>query len=331
MRRRLWITASRSLFLLCCVIAPSNLFAESLPAVAINDNHNPAGVLRDGVLTIQLEIANGEWHPEADDGVALSVYAFGETGYPLQNPGPLIRVPRGTEIHASLHNALAVTITVHGLEDPAGASDAAVRVAPGAVEQVKFKATTPGLYFYWGSSEVEDVKLRYGIDAQLTGALVVDPPGGNTNDEIFVMEMMSEHAGLNARQTLATINGKSWPYTQRFKYEVGQPVHWRWVNATNEPHALHLHGFYYRIDAFNRGGRIQTYTDESRPLVVTQRIAQGETFDMSWSPTRPGKWLFHCHMLQHMDPPVVPKVPGLTITTQGPRSTPPGTRTASCG
>lgn len=52
----------------------------------------------------------------------------------------------------------------------------------------------------------------------------------------------------------------------------------------------------------------------ARPLVVTQRIAQGETFDMSWSPTRPGNWLFHCHMLQHMIPPVIPKLPGLSVT-----------------
>jgi FtsP/CotA-like multicopper oxidase with cupredoxin domain len=241
------------------------------------------------------------------------VYAFGETGHGLQNPGPLIRVPQGTELHVSLHNALPVTISVHGLGDPIGGGDATAHVAPGAVEQVRFKATTPGLYFYWGSSEVEDVKLRHGIDSELTGALVVDPPGANATDEIFVIEMISERAGLNARETLATINGRSWPHTLRFQYEVGQPVRWRWVNASNEPHALHLHGFYYRIDAFNHGGRIQNYTGDSRPLVVTQRIAQGETFDMSWSPTRPGRWLFHCHMLQHMDPPVITKLPGLSI------------------
>jgi FtsP/CotA-like multicopper oxidase with cupredoxin domain len=171
--------------------------------------------------------------------------------------------------------------------------------------------TRPGLYFYWGASEADDLRLRYGIDSELTGALVVDPPGVSTNDEIFVIEMISEVPGLAARQTLATINGKSWPYTQRFKYEIDEPVHWRWVNATNEPHALHLHGFFFRIDAFNRGGRIQHYTGDDRPLVVTQRIAQGETFDMSWSPDRAGQWLFHCHMFQHMTPPIVPNVPGL--------------------
>jgi FtsP/CotA-like multicopper oxidase with cupredoxin domain len=300
------------LLLMCFVGSPFGFASDSLTPIVANQNHVPAGALRDGVLTIRLEIAKGEWRPEADDGVALTVYAFGETGRPLQNPGPMIRVPQGTEIRAALHNTLGVPITVHGLGTPGG-SDSVVPIAPGMVEQVTFKATMPGLYFYWGSSGVDDLKLRYGIDSGLTGAIVVDPAGGSGNDEIFVIEMMSELPGPGARETLATINGKSWPYTQRFQYQVGQEVRWRWINATNEPHALHLHGFYYRIDAFNRGGHTESYDGESRPIVVTQRIAQGETFDMSWSPDRPGQWLFHCHMLQHMIPPIVPKVPGLSI------------------
>lgn len=186
-------------------------------------------------MTIQLEIGKGEWHPEADDGVAVAVYVFGEAGSPLQNPGPLIRVPQGTEIDASLRNKLPITISVHGLGD--SGSDSVVRVAPGATEQVRFRAATPGLYFYWGSSDTDDLKMRYGIDSELTGSLVVDPQSHIGDDDIFVIEMMSEHPGPSARQTLATINGKSWPYTQRFRYSVGQRVHWRWVNATNEPHA----------------------------------------------------------------------------------------------
>lgn len=318
------------LLLICSALVVYAFAGDSVSPILANQNHTPAGVLRDGVLSVQLEIGMGEWHPEAEDGMALTVYAFGETGHPLQNPGPLIRVPEGTEIHASLHNSLPVAITVHGLGDANGKKDGSVHIAPRALAQVSFKATTPGLYFYWGASEVDDVKLRYGIDAELTGALVVDPPGASADDEIFVMEMMSERAGLAARQTLATINGKSWPYTERFEYEVGQPVRWRWINATNEPHALHLHGFYFRIEAFNRQGKIENYTGESRPLVVTQRIAQGETFDMTWSPSRPGKWLYHCHMLQHMIPPIVPKVPGLAMRAAAPaRNEHAGTHEAS--
>jgi FtsP/CotA-like multicopper oxidase with cupredoxin domain len=35
---------------------------------------------------------------------------------------------------------------------------------------------------------------------------------------------------------------------------------------------------------------------------------------MSWTPERAGQWLFHCHMLQHMIPAIVPNVPGLVMT-----------------
>lgn len=289
-------------------------FSQSLPPISANPNHTSAGTLQDGILTIHLEIDKGEWHPEAEDGVGLSVYAFGETGKPLQNPGPLIRVTQGTEIRASLHNHLPIAITVYGLGERQANSDAAVHVTPGAVEHVGFKATTPGLYFYWAAANVDDLKLRNGIDSELTGAIVVDPPGSVAADEIFLIEMLSEVPGLNARQTLATINGKSWPYTQRFQYAVGQEAHWRWINASNEPHALHLHGFYYHVDALNRSGIIEKYEPDSRPFVVTQRIAQGESFDMSWSPSRPGNWLFHCHMFQHMTSPVIPQLPGLSVT-----------------
>jgi FtsP/CotA-like multicopper oxidase with cupredoxin domain len=290
----------------------STCWGEVQPPIVANQNHASAGVLRDGVLTVQLEIAMGDWHPEAEDGMSLSVYAFGETGRPLQNPGPLLRVPQGTEIRASVHNAIAVPVAVHGLGD--GSNAAVVQVASHATEQIRFKATTPGLYFYWGASEGEDLLTRHGVDAELSGALVVDPPNADAKDEIFVMEMISDRAGPGSRETLATINGKSWPYTQRFEYERGNPVRWRWINATNEPHALHLHGFYYRIDAFNRGGHVETYEGDLRPTVVTQRISQGETFDMSWSPSRSGRWLFHCHMLVHMNAPIVPKQLGLVAT-----------------
>jgi len=308
---------STRLFLKALIVSPFLLAcvsAEPLQIVEANQNHAPAGVLRNGVLTVQLEIAKGLWHPEAADGIALSVYAFGEAGHALQNPGPLIRVPEGTDVHASVHNALSVPVTVHGLGDPAS-GEAVLNVTPGEVQQINFKAPKPGLYFYWAASENRELRQRYGIDSELTGAFVVDPAGMRPTDEIFVIELISERAGAAARQTLATINGKSWPYTQRLRYEIGQPVHWRWINASSEPHAMHLHGFFYRVDAMNHRGVIENYVGDARPLVVTQRIAIGDTFDMSWSPERTGQWLFHCHMLQHMVPAVIPPLPELSVTS----------------
>jgi FtsP/CotA-like multicopper oxidase with cupredoxin domain len=88
--------------------------------IATNDNRSPGGQLHDGKLELFLELGEGRWYPEGDRGPAIAVYAFGETGRPLQNPGPLIRVPRGTEIHISLRNTLPTAATVHGLHERPG-------------------------------------------------------------------------------------------------------------------------------------------------------------------------------------------------------------------
>jgi hypothetical protein len=62
----------------------ASVSGTALPPILANQNHASAGELRDGILTVQLEIAKGDWHPEANDGVALSIYyAFGESGIHL--------------------------------------------------------------------------------------------------------------------------------------------------------------------------------------------------------------------------------------------------------
>ena len=279
---------------------------QFLPVIRSNQNHHPAGELRNGVLTLQLEVGKGIWHPESEDGSALPIYAFGQAGQALQNPGPLIRVPQGTEIHVSVHNTLPLPISVYGLAEPGAGDRQALHLAPGATQSAIFKARTPGVYFYWGATHSTELSTRRGADSQLNGAIVVDPPGRSPKDEIFVISVMANGPPAVADEILASINGKSWPYTERFQYAIGEPVKWRWINASDEAHALHLHGFYYRVDAFNRDGRIENYSGNLRPRVVTQQIRQGETFDMSWSPERAGRWLFHCHMLAHMVPPTLP-------------------------
>ncbi len=135
----------------------------------------------------------------------------------------------------------------------------------------------------------------------MSGAFVVDPPGVVAKDRIFVIGIWGD-AVLQATDDIATINGKSWPYTERFTLRVGERTHWRWLNPSKASHAMHLHGFYYRVDAMGDGVHNQTYSEADRPLVVTQLVRPGATFDMTWVPERPGRWLFHCHMLGHMSP-----------------------------
>ena len=80
-----WIVLRRS-FLVSWLIAgllltsppAAPLSAQGLEAIAANDNRLPAGQLRNGVLSLQLELRKGLWHPERETGEAIPVYAFGE-------------------------------------------------------------------------------------------------------------------------------------------------------------------------------------------------------------------------------------------------------------
>lgn len=289
--------------LIVLLITASFTCAATLPTINANDNRSPAGELRGGVLTLRLEIGEGQWHPEREDGDALTVYAFGETGRPLQNPGPLIRVPQGTEIHVIAHNALAVAAALHGLHEKPGKDEDALLVQPDATRDFRFQAGAPGAYYYWATTTGNPLVRRTPIETQLAGAIVIDPPGVVASDRVFVIGVWYKQAPIKIdTPQAATINGKAWPYSERFTFQVGETVRWRWLNPSFTDHAMHLHGFYYDIASSGDGEQVETYSEAERPRIVTRWVDGGKTFDMTWVPERAGRWLFHCHMMIHMSP-----------------------------
>ncbi len=140
-------------------------------------------------------------------------------------------------------------------------------------------------------------------DSALGGAIVVDPPGGSPPDRIFVLAILADAIDPSLSiPFIPTINGVSWPYTERLHFTVGQRVRFRVVNLSEEPHAMHLHGFHFQVQSNGDGTVDRPVPLAKRRLQVTERIPQGNTFAMQWTPTRPGNWLFHCHMVGHMTP-----------------------------
>jgi FtsP/CotA-like multicopper oxidase with cupredoxin domain len=125
------------------------------PAIQANSNRVLAGKLESGILTLHLELRQGDWYPEADSGPSMRAYAFGEEGEALQVPGPLIRVPEGTEIHVTLHNLLEATAVVHGLHQHPGDAKATVEVPPQETRELRFTAGAAGTYQYYASARVE--------------------------------------------------------------------------------------------------------------------------------------------------------------------------------
>jgi FtsP/CotA-like multicopper oxidase with cupredoxin domain len=318
--QRFTLLAGTALFLTVTAVGD-----QATPAAICNDNRTPAGTLANGVLNIHLEARQAVWYPNENDKAHLVVSAFAEEGHGPQIPGPLLRVPAGIEVSATIRNSLDHTIYVHGLSsrsdastlpppptDPTTTADAAatLEVPAGAVRQASFKSSAAGSYYYWASSDRQSLLMRTGPDSMLSGAFVVDPPGAPNDDRVFVVNTWVPVGG-NAFNTLPTINGKSWPDTERLTLKVGEPIHWRWINTSDSDHAMHLHGFYFQVNGVGDQDHFQQFSPQEQLTVVTQEMLPGGTFNMSWIPERPGHWLMHCHMTFHMMQPE--NLPGYSI------------------
>ncbi|MGH9509484.1 MAG: multicopper oxidase domain-containing protein [Terriglobales bacterium] len=288
--------------------------AEEAVIARANDNRTPAGTLRNGVLTLRLEIVETVWYPQQEGGPHLPVDAFAEEEKAPQVPGPLLRVPEGTLIHATIRNRLPVPMFVQGLHERPGFG-APLEVAPGGIREVRFTAGTPGTYYYFAGSTpqtiaqlaqitfltpLDDQFAPFGKEALLSGALIVDPAGAATDDRVFVIGLWMTGLAKGPFREVLTINGKAWPNTERLSYQLGEKVRWRWVNTTVDNHAMHLHGFYYRLNGVGDGERDQAFVEGQQRQTVTQHMAPGSTMSLEWSPVREGRWIFHCHMVAHM-------------------------------
>ena len=228
---------------------------------------------------------------------------FAEVGRQPQNPGPLIRVPAGTRIRVSVRNALGdSTLVVYGLSTrPSGLADT-MQIAPGATRERTFEAGVPGTYFYWGSTTHQPMDTRNGMDSQLHGAFIVDSAGVTPpTDRIFVL---GSWTGLpvdtnSFAADLRVINGLSWPHTEQLAYTAGDTIRWRWVNPTDSPHPMHLHGFYFDVTHRGSWSADTAFAKANVPRVVTELPLPGGTFAMTWVPEEPGNWLVHCHVSYH--------------------------------
>ncbi|MFI5186698.1 MAG: multicopper oxidase domain-containing protein [Chitinophagales bacterium] len=271
--------------------------------ISINDNRKSAGVLKNGVLYLKLETRKGNWFPETHDGESLPVYAFAEVGKPMQLPGPVIRVTEGVVINAEIHNTIPGSpLVLHGLYSRPGNVKDSISIPYGKTYKIQFKAGKAGTYFYWatdGTYKYTDAfgGLPYSTDSQLYGAFIIDPPRVKADPEerIFMIGIWNDSLGEEL-----VMNGLTWPYTERLSYQKNVPVHWRLINASNQEHPMHLHGFFYTVNSRGNADTDNVYHEKERYLSVTELLLPHQTMSITWTPEREGNWLFHCHTLVHI-------------------------------
>jgi len=272
-----------------------------LPAVRANDNTVGAGVMRGDTLTVILVARRTRWSPEGDSGPSVDVVAFGEDGRAPQIPAPMIRVREGTIIDVTVRNALADSaLNIVGLRQRPDATHDTLRVRPGETTRIVFAAGVPGTYSYWAVLGAHNPDLDVERET-LAGAFIVDPRGGSPPDRVFVMNIWGDLKDSTYPNAL-TINGRSWPNTERITATVGDTMRWRFINTTNRGHPMHLHGFYFTVASRGDPFADTAYAPGRRETMVTERMRVGEAMTFSTVPDRPGNWLFHCHIGFHVVP-----------------------------
>jgi FtsP/CotA-like multicopper oxidase with cupredoxin domain len=325
---RLVIAATFSATTPTALVKPSGpaSAAHAEQIAAVNDNRTPAGSRVGDTLVLRLTVSPVTWTILGDSNPGFHVAAFAEEGKTPTIPGPLVRVRVGAPIHVVIRNPLDDTLIVRGLSERGGVRDSLV-IPPASVGETRFVARATGTFAYWGALAAAQRAVplppaaRTGglfrpiFDSQLAGAFIVDPPGRLPDDRILVITetddqpppVRRDRHGITGRQFTA-INGRSWPYTERLRYAVGDTIRWRVINTTFQAHPMHLHGFYFRVDSHGSAvtGTDSIYAPEQRRMAVTEVVGIGESISMMWVPDRPGGWVFHCHLTNHaaMVPPV---------------------------
>jgi len=102
-------------------------------------------------------------------------------------------------------------------------------------------------------------------------------------------------------RTLVMEKGKAWTFNGEagttvkplFKSPLGRTVTINMINDTRWPHAMHIHGHHFQV--VERNGAPIT----DAPWRDTELVEPGDSSRIAFVADNPGKWLFHCHMLEH--------------------------------
>jgi FtsP/CotA-like multicopper oxidase with cupredoxin domain len=139
--------------------------------------------------------------------------------------------------------------------------------------------------------------------------LLTEPDISNARKATVVME-----GGAMGRFADITYNGKrlegadirktgqSWAFNgianiadaPLFEARRGETIVLETINRTGWIHAMHVHGHHFRVLS-----RSKAEIDDGRPWRDTFLIGPEQTTEIAFVADNPGKWLYHCHMLEH--------------------------------
>jgi FtsP/CotA-like multicopper oxidase with cupredoxin domain len=101
--------------------------------------------------------------------------------------------------------------------------------------------------------------------------------------------------GMGGMNIVWTLNGAAYGHDTPTMLTEGEWVKIRYVNGSSSLHPIHIHGMFFRVLARNGSAAMEPYWRDT--VLVHPR----ETVDIALVPIDTGKWMLHCHVLEHAE------------------------------
>jgi FtsP/CotA-like multicopper oxidase with cupredoxin domain len=273
-----------------------NAFPAATEGVG-NQQLEPTEVLGDGTKVFDLVAAITPWEREPGDVVDAWTYNG-------MVPGPMIRLAIGEKAQIRLQNDLpiATDLHLHGLN----VDNTSDGVAPYTQDVIE-----PGdSYTYEYTADEQAVAMfhphfqsQIGMPNGMFGTILVGDvrlPRGQT------VGLEQVPADLQIAQEIPmvvndsgvigfSLNGKSFPGTAPLVAKQGDWVLIHYYNEGSTAHPMHMHQFDQIVVAKDGYPIDFPYTAD----VVN--VAPGERYSVLVQMDKPGTWVWHCHILPHVE------------------------------
>jgi len=254
-------------------------------------------ILADGTKKFTLVAEVIPW--EVSPGEIVDAWAYNG-----QVPGPQIRVDVGDNVQVELTNntPMSTDIHWHGIHTPNDQDGVSPYtqdpIEPGQTYTYEFVAEDPAIGMYHAHLHSQTSVVNGMFAAFMIGENPI--PRGETISGVQipadVEPVFEKPMVLNDAGTIGlSLNGKSFPATEPIVMNKGD---WGVIHYYNEgltAHPMHLHQFPQLV-----------YAKDGIPLdhpywADTINVAPGERYSVLFQADTAGTWVYHCHILTHVE------------------------------
>ncbi len=262
-----------------------------------NQPLDPVEIKADGTKVFELTAGVIEW--EVEPGKFVDAWAYNG-----QVPGPWIRVDVGDMLEINVTNLtpLGTDVHWHGISTPNDMDGVAPYtqdpILTGETFTYAFEAEKPAIGMYHAH-----LHSQISVPNGMFGAIMIGDtpiPYGQTISGVEIPEdleiaqeipMVLNDAGVIG----LSLNGKSFPATEPYIASEGDWLVYHYYNEGLLVHPMHQHQFPQLV-----------FAKDGFPLDVpfwadTVNVAPGERYSVLVHANRVGTWVWHCHILSHVE------------------------------